>query len=127
MKKLLAFFFGLLILGLALAAAWHLQQSTPAPRHVSGTIETDETHVASRYGGRVASILAAEGNLLRSGQVILELEAPELEAQRAQAAALLEELVAGPRPEEAWPRPKAAMTCCGPASGRSGSPRPKRN
>ncbi|MEK7686216.1 MAG: efflux RND transporter periplasmic adaptor subunit [Verrucomicrobiota bacterium] len=100
MKKLLAFFSGILILGLALAAAWYLQRGTSSPQHVSGTIETDETHVASRYGGRVAQILAAEGNLLHSGQVIMELEAPELAAQRAQTAALLEELVAGPRPEE---------------------------
>ncbi len=100
MKKLLAFFSGILILGLALAAAWYLRQANPPPQHVSGTIETDETHVASRYGGRVAHILAAEGNLLHSGQVIMELEAPELAAQHAQVAALLEELVAGPRPEE---------------------------
>lgn len=100
MKKLLALFSGILILGLALAAAWYLQEGSSSPQYVSGTIETDETHVASRYGGRVAQILAAEGNLLHPGQVILELEAPELAAQHAQAAALLEELVAGPRPEE---------------------------
>lgn len=68
--------------------------------YVSGTIEQDETRVASRYGGRVMDILAREGDALRPGQVILRLEAPELQARRAQAAALLEELRAGPRKEE---------------------------
>ena len=31
---------------------------------VSGTIETDEARVASRYGGRVEKILAQEGDAL---------------------------------------------------------------
>ena len=67
---------------------------------VSGTIETDEVHVASRYGGRVATISAQEGDALKAGQVIVELEAAELKTRRDQAAALLAELEAGPRKEE---------------------------
>ena len=68
--------------------------------HVSGTIETDEVHVASRYGGRVERIHAAEGNSLTNGQVIAELDAAELRARRAEAAAQLAEFEAGPRPQE---------------------------
>ena len=34
---------------------------------VSGTIETDEARVASRYGGRVEKILAQEGDALAAG------------------------------------------------------------
>lgn len=68
--------------------------------HVSGTIETDETHVASRYGGRVERILASEGSFLTNGQPIVELGAAELRARRAEAAAQLAELEAGPRPQE---------------------------
>jgi len=67
---------------------------------VSGTIETDEARVASRYGGRVEKIHAQEGDLLKAGQIIVELEAAELRARRDQMAAQLAELEAGPRPEE---------------------------
>ena len=67
---------------------------------VSGTIDTDEVHVASRFGGRVERILAQEGDALKPGQVIAELDAAELKARRDQAAAQLAELEAGPRKEE---------------------------
>src|SRR3954464_14443270 len=67
---------------------------------VSGTIETDESHVASRYGGRVESITPIEGDQLDPGQVFIHLEAAELQARYAQARAQLAELKAGPRKEE---------------------------
>jgi len=67
---------------------------------VSGTIETDEVHVASRYGGRVEKIFARDGDTLTNGQTIVELDAAELRARRDQVAAQLSELVAGPRPLE---------------------------
>jgi HlyD family secretion protein len=66
----------------------------------SGTIESDEVRVASRYGGRVEFIGAWEGDSLTNGQVIVALEAAELQAQRDRAAAVLAELKAGPRREE---------------------------
>ena len=72
----------------------------PGPPSVSGTIETDEVHVASRHGGRVEKLLAREGAILTNGQIIAILDAPELKAQRAQTEAELAELVAGPRKEE---------------------------
>lgn len=71
-----------------------------AKNRASGTIETDEVHVASRYGGRVEAILAQEGDLLKPGQLIVQLEATELQARRDFAAAMLAELEAGPRKEE---------------------------
>jgi len=69
-------------------------------RSVSGTIETDEARVASRYGGRVERLLAEEGDGLKGGQVIAELAAAELQAKRDQTAAQLAELDAGPRRQE---------------------------
>ena len=54
---------------------------------VSGTIEVDEVHVAPRFGGRVAKTHAQEGDSLKAGDVIVELEAPELLARRELAAA----------------------------------------
>lgn len=57
---------------------------------VSGTIEVDEAHVGPRSGGRVEKILAQEGARLHEGQVIVQLEAPELRARRDLAAAQID-------------------------------------
>jgi len=54
---------------------------------VSGTIEVDEVHVASRSSGRVEKIFAWEGDTLKPGDVIVQLEASEMQARRALAAA----------------------------------------
>jgi HlyD family secretion protein len=67
---------------------------------VSGTIEVDEVRVAPRYGGRVVRLFAHEGESLKPGGPIVELEAPELRARREMLAAQLAELEAGPRPGE---------------------------
>jgi len=54
---------------------------------VSGTIEVDEVHVASRSPGRVEKIFAWEGDSLKPGAVIVQLEASEMQARRELAAA----------------------------------------
>lgn len=72
----------------------------PTPSSVSGTIETDEVHVGSRYGGRVQRLFAQEGDSLTNGQTVAELDAAELHARRDRMAAQLAELEAGPRKEE---------------------------
>jgi HlyD family secretion protein len=60
------------------------QRPDPA---VSGTIEVDEVHVAPRSGGRVEKIFAQEGDTLHAGDVIVQMDAAELRAQRDVAAA----------------------------------------
>jgi HlyD family secretion protein len=72
----------------------------PPAHSVSGTIEVDETRVASRYGGRVERVFAQEGDGLTGGQVIAEISAAELRPRREQLAAQLAEAEAGPRKEE---------------------------
>jgi HlyD family secretion protein len=67
---------------------------------VSGTIETDEVRIASRYGGRVQQIYVREGDNLTGGQLLVQLDAAELLARRDLAAAQLAEMEAGPRREE---------------------------
>ena len=69
-------------------------------RSVSGTIETDEVRVASRYGGRVVKISAVEGDSLQAAQPIVELDAAELKAKRDRLAAQVAEYEAGPRQQE---------------------------
>ncbi|MDQ2659470.1 MAG: efflux RND transporter periplasmic adaptor subunit [Verrucomicrobiota bacterium] len=54
---------------------------------VSGTIEVDEVHVASRAAGRVQKIFAREGQALKAGDPIVQLDAAELPAQRNLAQA----------------------------------------
>jgi HlyD family secretion protein len=75
-------------------------QKGQTPNTVSGIIEMDEAHLASRYGGRVEKLFPREGDSLTNGQLIARLEAPELAANRQEALATLQELEAGPRKEE---------------------------
>ena len=97
MKRLLLVI--LLLTGVA-GAYWLLGRNKTGTQAVSGTVETDEAHVASRYGGRVVALYAQEGDSLTNGQPIADLNAPELQMQRAQADAALLELVNGPRTNE---------------------------
>lgn len=89
--------FFIVAVGLGLLASSCSHSNTTS---VSGTIEVDEVHVGSRYGGRVQTISAREGDSLTNGQIIAELDAAELPARRDRLAAQLAELVAGPRKEE---------------------------
>ncbi len=91
---------GVIVLAVVAGAAWLLSRRHAGTHSVSGTIETDEVHVASRYGGRVEKIYAEEGDALKPGQPILDLDAAELRARHDYTAALLEELEHGPRPAE---------------------------
>src|SRR2546429_7219235 len=95
-KRLFANAAGVLLVSTLLASC---SRSDSNPAVVSGTIDTDEVHVASRYGGRVERILAQEGDTLKAGQVIAELDAAELKARRDQAPALGGGLVARARQE----------------------------
>ena len=74
---------------------------------VSGSIEAHEVLVGSKVGGRVATVYVREGDRVKPGQVLVELERDELEARKAevlaavgQAQAALDQLLAGSRPEE---------------------------
>ncbi len=57
---------------------------------VSGTIEVDEVHVGPRTAGRVEKIFAREGENLKAGQPIVQLEAFEMRARRDLAAAQID-------------------------------------
>jgi multidrug resistance efflux pump len=72
-----------------------------------GTVEVQEVRLSSKIGGRVKAIRVREGDLVKPGQRIVELEAPELEAVRLQlvaqidaATAQFDKTMAGARPEE---------------------------
>jgi HlyD family secretion protein len=90
------------ILLLALSGLTLFVACSPKPNSgsISGTIETDEVHLAPRATGRIKSLHAQEGDGLTPGQLVAQLDNPELLARRAHLAAQLAELEAGPRPEE---------------------------
>jgi len=89
-------------LGLLLWSQWRAE-----PLVVSGFVETDEIRLGSRVGGRVARVLVEEGDRVKAGQVLVELEPYDLLEREAAAAATLAarqaeyaKLVAGYRSEE---------------------------
>ena len=74
---------------------------------LSGTVEADDATLGSLYGGRVAEVLAHEGDTVKAGAPLVMLETRELDARRAEAAAgldgakaRLDELRRGYRVEE---------------------------
>lgn len=86
---------------------WFGFRQRPGELRLPGTVETQEVRLSSRVGGRVAKVLAKESQIVEAGQSIVELEMPELDAQRAQLVAqkdaqeaVLKRLENGPRQEE---------------------------
>ncbi|HEX6836848.1 MAG TPA: biotin/lipoyl-binding protein, partial [Polyangia bacterium] len=93
----------LLALGYAGYRLWEAHQ----PYEWSGTVEARTIAVGSRAGGRIKSVLVREGDHVKAGQALVELEPADLPAQRLQAQgaleqaqATLEKLEKGARPEE---------------------------
>jgi multidrug efflux pump subunit AcrA (membrane-fusion protein) len=76
------------------------------PLEASGFIEADEVSIVAETGGRVAEVLAVEGQVVRAAEVLIRLDDSLFQSQRveAQAAvdgarALRDEQVNGPRAE----------------------------
>jgi len=74
---------------------------------ISGRVEMDTAYVGSKVGGRVIKVSAEEGQPAQAGDVLVELDREELEAQwaqaraaAAQAQAQLDLLLAGARAED---------------------------
>ncbi len=57
------------------------------PLKVSGYVEADEIRLGSRVGGRVKAVHCYEGQAVKSGDLLVELEAFDLLARKAEAAA----------------------------------------
>jgi HlyD family secretion protein len=90
----------IMIVLLAALAAWIASVRMTVREPLSGTIEVDEVHVGPRFGGRIEKLPFHEGDELKAGDVIAELDAQELLARRVLATAQLEEMEHGPRPSE---------------------------
>ena len=55
----------------------------------NGRIEATEIDIAAKLGGRVAEIMAAEGDFVKKGQIVAKMQTDVLEAQRNEALARL--------------------------------------
>ena len=73
----------------------------------SGTIEATETNIGPEVSGRVAQVLADEGQTVKAGQVLFQLDDSMLKAQRVQADAAVQaaraqrdQLLAPARPDQ---------------------------
>jgi HlyD family secretion protein len=76
-------------IALALAAVLFVSQWSSAAFKVSGFVEADEIRIGSRVGGRVHRVHVQEGQVVKVGEVILELEPFDLHQRRAEAEAVL--------------------------------------
>lgn len=92
--------------GSAVGLVFHFREA-PVELRLPGTVETQDVRLSSRVGGRVVKVFVKESQLVEPGQRIVELEMPELDAQRAQlvaqkeaSEAVLARLKNGPRAEE---------------------------
>jgi HlyD family secretion protein len=81
-----------ILLGAVAVAGYFGWQHFSAPSaanvlQISGRIEADETDIGAKTGGRVTAILVQEGDEVTTGQVVAEIEDPEVNAQLRAAAA----------------------------------------
>ncbi len=95
------------VVGAGIIGWLYWRQNQPEPLVVSGFVEADEIRVGSRVGGRVAEVIASEGQAVRAGDPLFRIDPFDLgerlaEAQAELAASQAEHarLKAGYRPEE---------------------------
>jgi HlyD family secretion protein len=97
------------VVAVAIAAFWVITawMARRARFEYAGTVETREIEIGSKVGGRVTEVPVEEGQWVKAGTVLVRFECDELQAQRVQAEATLEQaqadlekMVRGNRPEE---------------------------
>jgi HlyD family secretion protein len=79
-----------LVTVLSVALAYRLRQLNAyknAPAGGTGTVEGTEINITARIPARIASILVREGDAVKTGQLLVELDCAEPEAALAQAKA----------------------------------------
>lgn len=67
-------------------------EATPAGFYrVNGRMEVQKVDIATKYAGRVSKIMVQEGDTVTSGEVLVQMDVNELEAQLAAAKANVEQ------------------------------------
>lgn len=69
---------------------WWQQQLNALPPYIgkaNGRLEAEQVEIAAKYPGRIAAVLAKEGDMVDKGAVLARMDTVELEAQLAAAQA----------------------------------------
>ncbi|MCO5156651.1 MAG: HlyD family efflux transporter periplasmic adaptor subunit [Aquamicrobium sp.] len=94
MKKRSKYLIPVILVAAVVAAyfAWDRLQAPALPDGIvsaNGRIEATEIDIAALTGGRIADITAAEGDFVKAGAVLVQMDIVQLNAQRRQAEAQL--------------------------------------
>ena len=103
-----------LVVALAGGGGWYwwqeqLRALPPGIAKANGRLEAERVDIATKYSGRIAAVLAIEGQMVDAGEVVARMDTKELEAQlraaraqvvRAQHAKTLAEAVIAQRVSE---------------------------
>lgn len=79
--------FALIAVAAIIAALAYVLAHRSTPLAYSGTIETREINIGSKIGGRVTAVNVEEGQQVPANAALVTFDAPELQAQLAQAEA----------------------------------------
>lgn len=74
--------------------AWRYLQEPALPEGIAsgnGRLEATEVDITTKFAGRLAEVLAREGDRVESGQVLARMDVRELEAELRQAQALVKQ------------------------------------
>lgn len=93
------------IVGLLVWGFWRAAQ--PAPAYFQGQMEAREADIAAKVTARIAKVHVKEGQKIQPGDLLIEMDSPEVRAKMAQAEAardaaqaVAEKAQAGARPQE---------------------------
>jgi HlyD family secretion protein len=65
----------------------HLNALPPGIASANGRLEAEQTEISTKYAGRIAVVLAKEGDMVQAGQVLARMDTDELNAQLRAAEA----------------------------------------
>ncbi|NLG33448.1 MAG: HlyD family efflux transporter periplasmic adaptor subunit [Syntrophomonadaceae bacterium] len=106
-KPLLLLLIGLILISIFYYYRYHLTNVDSSAITASGTIEATTVELCSKSNGTLGSVLVAEGDLVTAGQLVAEINRPDLLLQKERdliaveiAESRLRDLVAGARPQE---------------------------
>ncbi|MFZ5761725.1 MAG: HlyD family secretion protein [Thermodesulfobacteriota bacterium] len=82
------FWWSLVLFGVVGLLGWHFfWQRGDTALHASGTVEGVEVEITSKVAGRIATICCREGEMVKAGDVVVQLASEDLVAAVEQAAA----------------------------------------